>query len=385
MPVTSKFGKYYVPIASRTLDVLEAFRTPQDELTLEQIRTRTGVAHTTAFRILYTLVHRRYLTQTGKKYRLNPVRRKIKLGFGTLSGDHPFALTIAQSLRVAANAAGMELIVKDNQRDPQIAIENAQDLVNEGVDVAIEFQRHEHSAPVIADIFATAGIPTIAVHIPQPGAVYFGADNYRAGWTAGVALAEFAKSHWDDAPELLLLLDIPQGGMALQSRMTGVLRGLESVAGPFPAEHVVRVDGKGMREASRQITGGILRDHPQLRRILVSAASDESALGAVDALRAAGLAESSAVVGHDGEAEAVREVGRPESPLIGTVAFFPERYGRGLVSLVLRLLKGEPIAPFHYIEHELIDIRNAETYLATSPGSTMNLSSQATLAQLSAI
>jgi hypothetical protein len=76
---------------------------------------------------------------------------------------------------------------------------------------------------------------------------------------------------------------------------------------------------------------------------------------------------------------------QPASPFIGTVAFFPERYGRGLVSLVLRLLKGEPIAPFHYIEHELIDGRNAAVYLATGPGSSTNLSSQATLAQLSAI
>jgi ribose transport system substrate-binding protein len=383
--VTSKFGKYYVPIASRTLDVLEAFRSPQDELTLEQIRMRTGVAHTTAFRILYTLVHRRYLTQTGKRYRLNPVRRKIKIGFGTLSADLPFAVTITQSLRVAANAAGMELIVKDNQRDPQIAIENAHDLVSEGVDVAIEFQRHEHSAPVIADIFATAGIPTIAVHIPQPGAVYFGADNYRAGWTAGVALAEFAKTQWHHAADLLVLLDIPQGGMALQSRMTGVLRGLESVAGPFPAEHVVRVDGRGTREASKKITEEILQERPQVQRLFVGAASDESALGAVDALREAGLAGNSAVVGHDGEYDAVREVLQPASPFIGTVAFFPERYGRGLVSLVLRLLKGEPIAPFHYIEHELIDRQNAAVYLATSPGSSTNLSSQATLAQLCAI
>ena len=114
-------------------------------------------------------------------------------------------------------------------------------------------------------------------------------------------------------------------------------------------------------------------------------AATQTGRQAVDALRQAGLAETSAVVGHDGEADAVREVVRPASPLIGTVGFFPERYGRGLVSLVLRLLKGEPIAPFHYIEHELIDGKNAGIYLATSPGSSTNLSSQATLAQLCAI
>ena len=33
--------------------------------------------------LVYTFVHRRYLTRAGRKYRLNPVWRKIKMGLGT--------------------------------------------------------------------------------------------------------------------------------------------------------------------------------------------------------------------------------------------------------------------------------------------------------------
>lgn len=91
------------------------------------------------------------------------------------------------------------------------------------------------------------------------------------------------------------------------------------------------------------------------------------------------------MVGPDGEAYAVREVVRQGSPLIGTVAFFPDRYGRRLVSLMPRLLQGEAIAPFHHTKHELIDGRNAGIYLASRPGSNLNLSSPATFAQLCAI
>jgi ribose transport system substrate-binding protein len=58
--------KYLVPVVSRALDVLEAFRGPQETLTLHDITERTGVAHTTAFRILFTLVHRNYLRQHGR-------------------------------------------------------------------------------------------------------------------------------------------------------------------------------------------------------------------------------------------------------------------------------------------------------------------------------
>jgi len=34
-------------------------------------------------------------------------------------------------------------------------------------------------------MFAEARIPTMAIDIPQPGAVYYGVDNYRAGLMAG--------------------------------------------------------------------------------------------------------------------------------------------------------------------------------------------------------
>src|SRR5256885_12530161 len=114
----SRPSPYFVPTTSKTLDILEAFHTPAEELTLEQIVLRTRIAHTTAFRILYTLAQRRYITQNGKRYRLNPTRKKIRVGFGTLTTELSFAQAVRSSLVDAAAAAGLELLVYDNQRDP---------------------------------------------------------------------------------------------------------------------------------------------------------------------------------------------------------------------------------------------------------------------------
>lgn len=349
------FSRYFVAMASKTLDVLEAFHGPQEELTLEQVTARTGIAHTTALRLLYTLTHRRYLTQVGKRYRLNSVRRKVKVGFGALTAKLAFAAAVTESLKRAAADAGMELIVLDNRRHADTAVENARALVAAQVDVAIEFQRHESVAPVIADLFAGAGIPTVAVHIPQPGAIYFGVDNYRAGWTAGEALARHAAQRWQGKPDLLVLLDIPQGGLALQSRMMGVRKGVEDTLSALPHARVARVDGGGSREEGRRATATVLARHPAARRILISAASDEGALGALEAVREADRQDSVAIVGHEGTGEALEEIARPGSPYLGTVAFFPERYGQGLVGLVLRMLNGEAVAPVQHTEHQFID------------------------------
>lgn len=348
--------KYLVPVVSKALDVLEVFRTPQEELTLEQITRRTRIAHTTAFRILFTLVERGYVVQTGegKRYRLSPRRNRTKVGFATLTTQTSFAEAITRSLEAAAQRSGLDLVVHSNELSPQNAIANAQALVAEKVDVAIEFQRHEHVAPIIAEIFANARIPTISVILPQPGAIYFGVNNYQAGLTAGLALGQHALDHWGGLADALLLLDLPEGGPFLQSRMTGVAQGVEQLLKRFPSSRVVRLDGKGSREPSALAAARYFRDHPAVRHVLVSAVNDESAQGALDAVAEAKLTDTCAIVGHGGSVEVRPLIKDPASPFLGTVDFFPERYGDGLVDLVFRLVRGDQIPPYHYMPHRLI-------------------------------
>ena len=359
--------QYIIPIAAKTLDVLEVFGSPDESLTLQDVIRKTGIAHATAFRILYTLVHRGYIARSGNEYRLANVRRRPKIGYAGLSNDVAISVAIAKSLRKAAAAMTMDLFVLDNREDPGIAVENARRLVREQVSVAIEFQNNADVAPVIADVFGTAGIPVIALHIPQPGAVYFGPDNYRAGWTAGTALAEHAISRWRTGFDFVLLMDIPQGGPALRSRMTGVLGALEHAMGGTPATKVLRIDSHPTREESKHAVLACLREQSSTRRILISAVSDDNALAASDAVRELSLAKNCAIVGHDGTDEALREISQPGSPLVGTVAFFPEQYGRQLTDLAASILRGDSVPPAVHVPHQLITRGNVRQFLSSEP------------------
>ncbi len=358
----SPVAKYIVPVASKTLDILEAFRSPQEALTLREVIDRTGVAHATAFRILFTLTHRGYLRREGSRYRLAKFARKAKIGYAALSDDVAISVAIQESLRKAAADAAMDLLLLNNQEKPETVIANAHRFVKDRVNVAIVFQNNSEVSPVIADILASADIPAIAIHIPQPRAVYFGPDNYRAGWTAGVALGEHATTAWARRFDLALLLDIPQGGPTLQSRMTGVLGGLEHALGSVPREKVLRVDGGGGRTQSRDLMMSILRERSKARRLLISATSDESALAAVEAVRACGRAETAAIIGHDGSDEALRALRERRSPLLGTVGFLPHQYGPRLIELCTRIMKREAVPPFVYIAHELITRENVRKF-----------------------
>jgi len=358
MPLSAKktLDKYLVPTTSKTLDILEAFRSTGEELTLREVTERTRIPHTTAFRILFTLVHRGYISQVGsKKYRLNPARRPIRVGLAGLSQNVAVSVSAVRSFTEAARQSGIEVIVLDNQDNGDVAIANARQLVSEAVDIAVEFQNNAQAAPAIADIFARARIPTIAIHIPQPGAVYFGPNNYRAGWTAGTTLAKFALTEWQGQVDHLLLLDISIGGPTLQARMSGVVAGLKQALGSFDEDRIIRVDGEGDRTRSMKVTEAKLAELPAGSRVLISATSDENALGALDALRRLPGKVAAAIVGHDGTESALAAIAVPDSPFIGTVSFNSHDYGPALVDLIMKILGGRQVDPFVYVSHELID------------------------------
>jgi len=350
---TRKADKYWVPIVVKTIDLLDCFGTEEECLTLEEVVQRTGIPHTTAYRILHTLLSRDYLRQSGRVYRLNRLRKRLKVGFANLSKHIALAVEIEQSLKRATAAGGIDLLVWDNDRNAETAIRNAEAMTKKNVDIGMEFQLFEHVAPVIADIFSRSGIPLISVVNPHHGTVYFGVDNYRAGFSAGMALAEYASKHWGGQPDAVLLLESPQAGRTVQSRLIGVLRGIEERLGALPGDSVQHLDGGGDKATSRSAVKSFLRRRPH-DKVLIAGINDESAIGAVEALQQANLVGDVAVVGHGGSADIIEIISDAGSPCIGTVSFRAELYGPGLVSIVVPTLQGRSATPVHYIAHEFL-------------------------------
>jgi ribose transport system substrate-binding protein len=97
-------------------------------------------------------------------------------------------------------------------------------------------------------------------------------------------------------------------------------------------------------------------------RILVGAANDPSALGAARAFQEAGRAGTCAIVGLNAEPDARAELREPRTPLIASVAFFPERYGEGLIRLASDILGRRQTAPALFIRHQVITLENVDHY-----------------------
>ncbi len=349
-----RVDKYWVPIIAKTIDLLDCFGSASESLTLEEIVKRTGIAHTTAFRILHTLVIRDYLSQTGRNYRLSRMRKKLTIGFANLSKHVSLAVDIQESLERAAATSGINLVVWDNDRNPDMAIRNAEEMAKQKLDLAIEFQLSEQAAPVISDIFGRAGIPLVSMVNPHHGTVYFGVNNFRAGVSAGMALADHAIRMWKGKTDEVVLLESPLAGRTTQSRTVGVMRGLEERLGPLPKEIIHHLDGGGDRNTSKTALTGLLRTLKGRRKLLIVGINDESALGALAALSASTVPVDAAVIGHGGSREILKAIADRKSPCIGTVSFHAERYGPDLLSFALPIVQGKSAPVYHYVPHEFI-------------------------------
>ncbi|MEO6802773.1 MAG: substrate-binding domain-containing protein [Granulicella sp.] len=282
----------------------------------------------------------------------------MTFGFANLSKHISLAVEIQSSIERAAAAAGINLLIWDNDRNSELAIQNATEMANQKLDFAIEFQLSEQSAPIISDIFSRARIPLISIVNPHHGTIYFGVNNFRAGVSAGMALASHAKRLWKSKTDAVLLLESPQAGRTTQSRTVGAIRGLEESLGPLPKEIIHHIDGGGDRATSKAATTHFLRSLKGRRKVLTVGINDESALGATQALAAHSPSIDAAVVGYGGSQEILNVIAERKSPCIGTISFHAERYGPELLSFALPIVQGKSAPVHHYVPHDFIGKSN---------------------------
>ena len=227
------------------------------------------------------------------------------------------------------------------------------------MDLVIEFQTHEEVSALVAHRFLDAGIPMIAIDIPHPGAVYFGASNYQAGLTGGRALGKWARENWRGEVDEILLLEERIAGLLPSSRVTGMLHGVRECLPLAAAAPVKSFDGRGAFEASLQAIRKHLRNSAA-RHVLLLANNDPSVLGAIRAFEESGRAECCAAMGQNAIPEAREELRNPHTRLIGSVAYFPERYGDELIPLALSILAGKPTPPAIFVKHQLATCANVD-------------------------
>ena len=359
---------YDVDSVGSACDVLRVLAQSPHARRLHEIAAEAGISRPRAFRLLATLQSHGMVIKTSSRAYLSSVAltqpRTYRIGYAAQTSQFGFSRAVTRSIVESAKAAGLELIILDNAYSPRIALENADRFLKDKIDLILEFQSDAQVAPLISSRLSAKRIPLIAIEIPHPNATYFGVNNCQAGLTAGRYLGRWAQAEWKGVVEEVILLGLPKAGPIPEGRLTGSLLGIREILPNLLDSKIVCIDGDGGFELSMQAISQYLRK-TKARRILVSAINDPSALGALEAFRAAGRLDDCAVVGQNGSFEARIEMRRSGSRLIGSVGYFPEKYGESLIRTALDLLSHRAVVPQAiFIKHALLTPGNLKQYYA---------------------
>lgn len=353
---------YKLETVSRACDILRLFGDDRQTLSLTDVVERTGLERTICFRLLRTLADKGLLRRSDRRKYATNVRimsgRRFRIGYASQTHDS-FCSALVQGLRWSAAARPVDLVEVENRYSVKAALGSAKQLINQRVDLAIEFQTYERIGTKLAHLFEEAKIPLIAVEIPHPNATFLGVDNQRAGVVAGKALLKAAQTHWDGKCDEILSLDLDIAGSLPHLRLSSAQNILRNGLNCDCA--ITHLDSRGEFVRSFEETRRHLKKVPS-RRTLLMGINDYAVLGALRAFEEVGRSNICLAVSHGGGPEARRELRLPNTRLVGAVAFFPEKYGESLLLLALDILNQRIAPPAVYLPVQVLTRKNVNDF-----------------------
>ena len=270
---------------------------------------------------------------------------------------------IRRSFELASRSLPVDMIYYDNGGDGDKALGNAKDAVASKVDLLIEYNSDARANVEIGRMLETARIPLLAVNYSVPGAPLYTADNIGAGRIAGQALGKFAKENWSDQTLVAAILgDVSDPSAAVTARIQGVTEGLRQ---ELPDLSLVRLDSAGHSVRAGSVLSKFLAAQTR-RKVLVATLDDASALAAKSAVEAAGRISDCVIVSqgadrsiHGGASEKKEiDPANRGSVVLGSVAYYFDRYGYEILPIALRMLRGEHVPSQTLTKHIMISAKN---------------------------
>jgi ribose transport system substrate-binding protein len=356
---------YLLETVSRACALMREINDERKALSFSEIVQRTGIEQTICFRLVRTLEHEGFLRKSGRSRRFKYASnlrilagKRFCIGYAA-QGHDPFSLAVGQGLRWAAYENQVDLVEMDNQHSQKVALRNAKILVEQNIDLVIEFQAHERFGTKLSNLFKEAGVPVVALEIPQPGASFFGVDNHHVGLLAGRALLRAAQREWNGECDELLLLEREILGSVPHLRISSAESVLQrGMSGNLRTTHL---ESRGEFVRAFELTRKYLQMVSQRRTLLIGT-NDLAVLGALRAFEEAGRSSLCLAAGFGAIPEARRELRLPNTRLTGTVAFFPERYGERLLKLALDILHHREVPSAVYPEVTFLTPKNIDQY-----------------------
>jgi len=257
--------------------------------------------------------------------------------------NNPFFIDMQRGAEEAARRLGVRLVVQSPEReiDVEKQMQIVENLVETGVAaLCIAPASSKGIVPALAKANA-AGIPIVVVDDEVDAAAaaeagvstdsYVGSDNVEGGRLAGRHLVMASGGR----AKVAVLEGIP-GHETGDSRLRGFHESIEVAPG---VEVVSSQTANWERDQGFTVFQNMLQAHPEIDSVF--ACNDMMALGAVEAIAAAGRTGKIRVIGFDAVDDARKAI--EAGTMDASIAQFPSEMGRLAVETAVRLVRGEKV------------------------------------------
>jgi ribose transport system substrate-binding protein len=274
--------------------------------------------------------------------------------------NHPYFVDMRRGAQEAADRLGVTLQVQAAERESDVEkqMQIVENVIQTGIQVlvitpsgsrevvsALVKARNAHVPIVVVDTrvdakaAADAGLRT---------ETFVGSDNYAGGQLAGDYLVKVSggKAH------VAILEGIP-GHETGDSRLRGFHDAVKSSAGIIV---VASQPANWERDQGFNVFQNMLQAHPDIDSVF--ACSDLMALGAVEAIAAAGKTGKIKVIGFDALDDARKAIAA--GTMEASVAQFPAEMGRAAVESAVKVIHGEPLPADIKVKLELVTKDNVK-------------------------
>lgn len=265
----------------------------------------------------------------------------FKIGLSVSTLNNPFFVTLSDGAKAKAEELGATLTVVDAQDNAAKQASDVEDLIQQGVDLILINPTDSEAVVATVEAANAADIPVITVDRSSEGGdvvAHIASDNIAGGELAGEYLLELV----GEGAQVVELEGIA-GSSAARDRGEG----FNNIANE-KLDVVAKQTANFNRAEGLTVMENILQGNPDVKAVF--AHNDEMALGALEAIEAAG--KDILVVGFDATEDAVKSV--EDGKLAGTVAQKPDLIGQKAVEAAIKSLKGEKVEASIPVELELI-------------------------------
>ena len=276
----------------------------------------------------------------------------LRVGISSPESQNPFYVQMMESVVATFEERGIETLLLSANADVNEQINNLNDLVASDVD-AILVSPLDTEGPASAVLRAKeAGIPifmiarTLDPRFGEPQESFIGIHFDEVGKSKGEWLVE------NTEPGKVALLLGPAGALVMVEQEEAFRAAIE----PAGYEVVFAQNSAQTRGLGLGLAEDALIANPDL--VAIYAANDDLALGASQAVRAAGLEGQVAVLGLNGSPPALAAVHKGE--MAATVLLDPVGWGQTAATTVADfLLDGKQPEPFVTFEFRMVDKNDA--------------------------